>query len=69
MKADKSHGSPKTDAITRFHKQLGSESIPFMAIFTPGAEWKKPYVFRDLVTKSEVAGVLEKFPDVKNWQH
>ena len=67
--ADKSHNSPRTDAIERFHKQLGSESIPFMAIFTPGAEWKHPRVFRDIVTVSEVAQELEKLPDTHGLPH
>jgi thiol:disulfide interchange protein len=63
VEADKTLDSPKTDAITRFHDQLGSKAIPFMAIFVPGDEWYHPYVFRDIVTRSEVADVLEKLPD------
>jgi thiol:disulfide interchange protein DsbD len=62
MKADTTHGGPKTDAIHRLMRELGGSAIPFMAIF-PGADWKQPHTFYDIVTRGEVAKVLEALPD------
>jgi hypothetical protein len=63
IEADMTSDSPKTRAIARLREELGSKSIPFMALFPPGDEWSRPFVFRDLLTVSEVERVLERFPD------
>ncbi|GJM21856.1 MAG: hypothetical protein DHS20C15_17710 [Planctomycetota bacterium] len=61
LKADITHATPESDAVKAFMRSLGSHSIPFMAIF-PGDDPSAPRVFRDIVTKGEVLGVLESLP-------
>jgi len=63
IKVDMTLKSPRTNAFTRMRNALGSHSIPFMTIHPPGEGWNRPYKFRDLVTRGEVAKVLETFPD------
>ena len=62
IKADLTHSDAKTDSITVLRKELGANSIPFMAIF-PGDDWAQPYTFLDIVTKKQMLAVLEKLPD------
>jgi thiol:disulfide interchange protein DsbD len=57
MKADMTHDSPRTDAVKRLRTKLGAESIPFMCIF-PGRDWRRPFTFKDLVSKDEVLEAL-----------
>jgi len=63
IKVDLTSKSPRTSAGERLLHALGGHSIPFMVIHPPGDEWMRPYRFRDLVTRGEVAKVLESFPD------
>jgi thiol:disulfide interchange protein len=62
MKADLTHSDPKTDSIERLRKELGANSIPFMAIF-PGDDWEHPYTFLDIVTQKQLLAALENLPD------
>ena len=64
IKVDLTSKSPRTSAGERLLHSLGGHSIPFMTLHPPGAEWNHPRRFRDLVTRKEVAEVLERFPDV-----
>jgi hypothetical protein len=64
MMVDMTSNSPRTDAAKRLRSSLGASSIPFMTLHPPGKDWIRPWRFRDLVTKKEVAKVLETFPDV-----
>lgn len=61
MKADETGTSPRTAAIKRLRTSLGANSIPFMAIF-PGDAWRQPLTAKDLVTKTQVKGMLEACP-------
>jgi len=62
IKADLTHSDPKTDSIKRLRKELGANSIPFMAIF-PGDDWARPHTFLDIVTQKQLLTVLEKLPE------
>ena len=61
LKADITDDTPETRAIEEFMAGLGSRSIPFMAIF-PSTEPERPRVFRDIVSKGDVLGVLDGIP-------
>jgi thiol:disulfide interchange protein len=63
IKVDMTSKSPRTSAAERLLHSFGAYSIPFMVIHPPGDEWMRPYKFRDVVTRGEVAEVLERFPD------
>lgn len=54
MLADKSDPSP---AIDKKLQELGSNSIPLLAIYPPDAE---PIVLRDTITQSQLLGALEQ---------
>ena len=64
MQVDMTSASPRTKAAERLRDSLGGSAIPFMTLHPPGDEWLHPWAFRDLVTRGEVAKVLETFPDV-----
>ncbi len=63
IRVDMTSKSPRTKAFERLLNELGGHSIPFMTLHPPGDAWNHPYIFRDLVTRGEVAKVLESFPD------
>ncbi len=65
IQVDLTSKSPRTKAGERLLHSLGGRSIPFMTIHPPGKEWEAPYRFRDIVTRGEVAEVLEMFPGAK----
>lgn len=64
IRVDMTSASPRTEAAERLLNSLGGNSIPFMSVHPPGAEWLRPWRFRDLVTIGQVAGALESLPDV-----
>ncbi|HUR28250.1 MAG TPA: hypothetical protein VM509_08680 [Planctomycetota bacterium] len=68
MKVDMTSKSPRTSAAERLRDSLGAHSIPFMTIH-PGKDWTRPFRFRDLVTRREVAEVLETLPDAATEAH
>ncbi len=63
IKVDLTSKSPRTTASKRLLHSLGGRSIPFMTLHSPGDDWNRPFRFRDIVTRGEVAKVLETFPD------
>jgi hypothetical protein len=64
IKVDLTSKSQRTSAGTRLLEALGGRSIPFMTLHPPGEAWNRPWRFRDLVTRGEVARVLVGFPEV-----
>jgi len=58
--ADITHAGNASLAI-RLRNQLGSRSIPFLAIF-PGNDHYRPFVLRDIYSKADVLAILEKCP-------
>ena len=65
MKADETDNTPQTRAIERLRRQLGANSIPFMAVF-PGDDWTRPFTAKDLVTIGQVKEMLEACPPPPN---
>jgi thiol:disulfide interchange protein len=61
MRADETDDSPKTAAIARLRESLGARSIPFMAIF-PGDDWRNVHTAKDVVTRSQFLGLLDRLP-------
>ncbi len=61
MKADFTHARPN-DAAQRFMAQLGSRSIPFLAIF-PADDPFHPYVLRDLYGTGQVLDIVKRLPE------
>ncbi len=41
-------------------KKLGSSSIPLVAVFPPGEDFTRPVVLRDIYSKQDLIGALEK---------
>ncbi len=64
MIADLTTDTPLAIKAKDLMQQLGSHSIPFLAIF-PNNDSLHPHTLRDLVTKSEVLEILESLPDPK----
>ncbi len=69
IKVDMTSNSPRTAAAKRLRDTLGAHSIPFMTLHPPGESWLRPFKFRDIVTRGEVAKVLETFPDATATAH
>lgn len=63
IRVDMTSKSPRTRAAQRLLNGFGAYSIPFMTIHPRGEEWNRPYRFRDVVTRGEVAECLEGLPD------
>jgi thiol:disulfide interchange protein DsbD len=61
MKADITRATDEDPAV-RLRDQLGSKTIPFLAIF-PGDEPYRPYILRDMYTRGAVLEILERCPD------
>ena len=64
MKGDITHAGPK-DPARLLMIQLGSWSIPFLAIF-PADDPYRPYVLRDMYTRSQVLDILKRLPEPKS---
>jgi thiol:disulfide interchange protein DsbD len=64
MKADITNDSERTEMIRRLMAKLGARSIPFCAVF-PGDRPLQPFTRLDIVTVSEMKGILEACPDPK----
>ncbi len=58
MVADITRNKPVEEALMA---RLGSRSIPFLGIF-PGDNPRKPYVLRDIYSRSDVLKILERCP-------
>lgn len=56
MKADITQESPLEEALL---KQMGSSSIPLIAIFPSGEQSRKPVVLRDIVSSRQLEDALE----------
>jgi hypothetical protein len=69
IRVDMTSKSPRTSAAERLRDSLGAHSIPFMTLHPPGESWNRPFRFRDLVTRDEVAKALETFPDATTEAH
>ena len=63
IKVDMTSKSPRTKAAERLREALGAHSIPFMTLHPTGEAWNRPWRFRDLLTRGEVAKALESLPD------
>jgi len=61
MRADETDDTPKTAAIARLRESLGARSIPFLAVF-PGDDWANVYTHKDVITKSQFLGILDRLP-------
>jgi suppressor for copper-sensitivity B len=61
LKADITRATAESSSM-RMMQQLGSRSIPFLAIF-PADDHFKPYTLRDIYAKSSVLSILERCPD------
>jgi thiol:disulfide interchange protein len=62
MKADITHENEKTAVMEELMKKLGSRSIPFLAVF-PGNSPQRPFILRDIYTRSDLRKILESIPD------
>ena len=58
MKADITRKRPVAEALM---ERLGSRSIPFLGIF-PGEDPYRPWILRDIYSKSSLLKILEKVP-------
>ncbi len=47
-------------AAEQLMKKLGSTSIPLLAVFPPGENFTRPVVLRDIYSKQDLVGALEK---------
>jgi suppressor for copper-sensitivity B len=64
LKADLTTSSPYTSMLGRLRDQLGARSIPFVAFF-PGDDPQRPHTRLDIVTVSDIAGILESMPETR----
>jgi len=62
LKADITRNSPKTSMLVRLRNELGSMSIPFMAVFS-GENPGEPQVRHSLVGKQDFLQILESLPE------
>jgi thiol:disulfide interchange protein DsbD len=60
LKADLTRRDPTSDA-EKLRTELGSRSIPFLAIF-PGNDPRKARVLRDIYTQADVLAILDECP-------
>jgi thiol:disulfide interchange protein DsbD len=44
----------------RLLERLGSRSIPFLALFPPGAEFNEPYCLRDIYSEKQVIEAIKR---------
>ena len=65
MEADETGDTPYTAMLKRFRQSLGSNSIPFMAVFPADSPYE-PIVARDIVTRGQMLEILESLPDPSN---
>jgi hypothetical protein len=63
VRVDMTSKSARTKAAQRLLNSMGAYSIPFMTVHPSGEDWARPWRFRDIVTRGEVAEVLERLPD------
>ena len=62
IRADITHNTPYTRMLERLMNQLGTRSIPFLAIF-PAGEPDKPHVRYDVVTVKDIATLIDSLPE------
>jgi thiol:disulfide interchange protein DsbD len=62
IRADITHNTPYTRMLERLMNQLGTRSIPFLAIF-PAGEPDKPHTRFDVVTVKDIAALIASLPD------
>ncbi len=57
MVADMTRENPDAETLLR---QLGSRSIPFLAVFPPGEQFNAPLCLRDMYSKRDVINAIEQ---------
>lgn len=62
MKADITHKNERTRALEEFARKLGSQAVPFFAIF-PGDDPHRPLTHHDTVTQSRMLEMLAQCPE------